>query len=179
MLTLLLTLACSSTPIELGGKTGGGADSGTANTDDTGTGGDDTGTGGDDTGTGSTTLPDTNPFEGDYSGTISMFIPEWEWEVCEGEAALSVGEDGSLTGEGGCIDSQMGMEIPVTFDGAVSDGGDVSGVVTFLFGRPGQEETFEGELTGAAQGSDLLLDWFTQVDFGQTVDVEGAGALSR
>ena len=177
MLALLLTLACSSTPIELGGKTGNsGADSGTRNTDDTG--GDDTGTGSTDD-TGSTTLPDTSPFEGDYVGAISMFIPEWSWEVCEGEAALSVGEDGGLSGEGGCIDSQMGMEIPVTFEGAVSDGGDVSGVASFLFGRPGQEETFEGELTGAAQGSDISLGWNSQVDFGQTVDVEGEGALSR
>ena len=177
-MTLFLILACGSGSVALGPED----DTTGENTSDTGVTGD-TGENGEDP-----EDPDTNPAEGDWDGELAIFVPQWDWEFCQGWIELQVDADGNLEGAGECVeDSDWGdWEMPMWIGGTVSDDGEIDGdVVIEIETRDGVEEV-EARLSGQVEGDDMEFEFVGELPWGGgggggggAMEFEGEGEATR
>jgi hypothetical protein len=132
--------------------------------------------------------PEVHFASGGWSGDMGLYIPEWDWEVCEGEVELEVDDDGAFVGDSLCeSESDWGTrEYPVEFEGTINDDGDVEGVVVVeVSWGGGGDQSIEGELSGDAESDELVIDWISEMSFGGgnggggDAEVEGWADLER
>ena len=134
-----------------------------------------------DTGEAGEEEPETHFAEGRYSGRVSAEVPEWDWQLCEGDLELEIDAEGALAGSGLCVEeSNWGdLESQVTIEGTVDDEGEVEGTVVYeMWSRDGAEEE-EAELDGRVDEDGIELSWADEVEMGgggwsETVEILGA-----
>lgn len=194
MLLVNTLLACSTSTIKLGGEDTAYSDNGGTNGGDNGgtNGGDTEGTNGGDSGGdngggngggngGDNGGSSDNAAAGTYLATMSLYVPDYEYTLCTDDFLVEVSTTGALSAEADCSgDSGYGgsFSIPVTFLGAVSDAGDISGSAALsldMGGGGGGSVDIEAELTGSARSGALVIAFPFTVEFGRDpVDVEGS-----
>ena len=157
-MTVLLLLACASGTVVLSPDSGALADD-SGDTGDTG--------------------PQTSPFEGDYTAWLGLYVPEWGWDMCEGEADLEVDEEGNLDFEAECW-GEEGDEvwsIDVWGDGVVEDDGTAYGTAVFEWWERDESVEIEADFDGTFdEDGEIELEWTAEdVNFGRgdEEDVEG------
>ena len=161
MTLFALTLACGPGTVTLGPPT---ADTGIT-TDDTG---------------GSEEEP--NAAAGDYSGSIEWTIPEYDWEMCEGELDLNVDDDGALSAEGNCVyeGNWEDYDLAIEVEGTVSEDGEVSGTISFDSWEYNDDwilSTLEGDLSGDAEDGELDIGFEAEAYMGDDGYVTVLGSI--
>ncbi|MCP4805687.1 MAG: hypothetical protein GY913_36070 [Proteobacteria bacterium] len=164
MMLLLFTLACGAGTVALG-PSDTSSDTGSENTGDTDQEG-----------------PSTSPWEGVYEGDVGTWVPEWEWEFCEGDLELVVDEDGLIDGDGTCYyASDWGdYEYDIQVEGEIDEDGELSGTISFET----WEEVVESDLRGQADDDTIEGGWDFEMYFGgggggSEQEVEGWFELDR
>jgi hypothetical protein len=170
--TFLFALACAPTgSIDVG--PGNGTDDTSTNTDDTGD-----------------VEPDPYFAAGEYDGEIGWFMPEWDWELCDGDMEITVDDEGNFEGSETCIYvGQRGDEYPMelSVDGVFDDDGDATGTIVFeTWAVEGYEDWYldelEAELDGGVDGDAIDLEFSTESNMGDyygDVAVEGWISVQR
>jgi hypothetical protein len=129
------------------------------------------------------TAPPASEYAGTYDGTVVLSIPEYDWDVCEGDIEITVADDASLVGSGVCRGESWdgnAYDLAVDVTGVVDEAGGVTGDAMFEFlGRPGETIDLEADVSGEVSGAEMTLAWTAQTEFGggpmggETVDVDG------
>ncbi len=127
------------------------------------------------------TAPPANPYAGEYDGTVLLAVPEWGWDVCEGDMTFTVTDDGALIGAGNCVsESNWGepTETPVEITGDVDDTGAVTGLAAWDYSAGWGDPThYEGEMIGQIDDEGAGLSWTAEVDVGGGNTGEVAGTV--
>ena len=105
---------------------------------------------------------------GIWTGGLGLYVPEWDWDFCEGDIKLEVDEEGGFFGSADCVsESDWGtQEIPADIEGEIDEDGEVTGVIVFNLGWGGGADTVEGDLEGNVDDDELALEWVSELSFG-------------
>lgn len=160
ILPLLLLAACTSTgTVSLSDKEQG--------SDDTGVTGDDTGGATDDSA--EDTTPPPNAWSGEWTATVEISFPDWDYMFCAGELEITVDDEGAMGGSGLCIDeSNWGdREYEMFVEGEITDEGEISGVSTVLVPTWGGEfDEYNGDIEGQGGEDSLDFTWTVELNWG-------------
>lgn len=167
VMTVLLTLACTSSgTVALGDGSGDGGDGG----------------GGEDTGE---VLPDPNIGAGEYEGFVTWAVPDADWTICDMNIELSVDDEGVFELEDACVyESRDGTDydLDIVIEGSVNDDGEVDGEIRFVsWAIEGWGDyylqDYSADLEGELDGDEIILDFETEANFGNNGEYAMPGVI--
>lgn len=169
LMSILLTLACTSSGTVVLGDDSGENDTGEVDTGEV--------------------EPDPNPAAGDYDGELTWSIPDWGqegWTVCEMDFSLEVDDEGAFTQDDICeYNARDGSvyDLEISLEGQVDEDGDVTGEISFMsWAVEGWSsyyiESYSSELEGQADGDELTMEFYDEAQMGNNGELEMPGSIS-
>lgn len=112
------------------------------------------------------TAVEVHAHAGAWSGTISWWMEEWDWEICAaGEVELEVDDEGLLSGEGSCRfeADDWTEDLDWAVEGELRESGEASGEIVWetwvIAGQGYSTEDIDADLEGGVDEGLLALDF--------------------